>query len=124
MFPPTWVLVAWVYRASFESSRLQATPGECWLRLEVTDLQGRGLGFGRATLRHLARFLSLLPAWLGLAGLLIPDLPDWGCGLILAVAIALTLAMAAILIRTTPRRQALHDLVAKTIVLKREVEGA
>jgi uncharacterized RDD family membrane protein YckC len=89
-----WVLwgaiLQWLYFALFESSSLQATPGKLLAGLKVTDMEGRRIGFGRATTRALAKGLSALLCYVGYI-------------------------MAAF----TERRQALHDIIAQTVVLKR-----
>src|ERR671933_305428 len=59
------------------------------MHLEVTDTEGRPIGFGHASLRHFAKILSSLVLGLG-----------W--------------LMAAF----TPKKQALHDMVAGTLVIR------
>lgn len=80
----------WLYFAVLESSDWQATVGKRAMKIIVTDEQGRGLSFARATGRSFARMLSGL---------------FFFAGYLLAVF--------------TARRQTLHDLLASTIVLKR-----
>ena len=90
---PGWMLavlaVWWLYFAFFESSARGATLGKRILGLSVVDLDGRRLGFGRATWRFFAKFLGLLTFMIGFA-------------------------MAIF----TPKNQALHDYLAKTLVIK------
>jgi uncharacterized RDD family membrane protein YckC len=119
-------LTAWLYRALFESSKLQATPGKLILGLKVTDLRDSRIGFVRATLRFLGRGLSLLPLglspafWAFMA--LVNDNPfPWG-GTAGGAGVTLTLTVG--LMQLTARRQCLHDLLAETIVLRREVARA
>jgi len=57
--------MSWLYYAGFESSAQRGTPGKRLFGLKVTDLEGRRIGFVRATVRHLARFLSAAPLYLG-----------------------------------------------------------
>jgi uncharacterized RDD family membrane protein YckC len=83
-------IVQWLYFALFESSSLQATPGKLLAGTKVTDMEGKRIGFGRATTRTLAKGLSALMCYVGYI-------------------------MAAF----TERRQALHDIIARTLVLKR-----
>lgn len=63
------VLVAlgggWLYTAFLESSRWQATVGKHWIGLQVTDVQGERPSILRATGRHVAKCLSVLPCFLG-----------------------------------------------------------
>jgi uncharacterized RDD family membrane protein YckC/type II secretory pathway pseudopilin PulG len=82
-------LAGWLYFALMESSGRQATLGKMALGLAVADGNGYRIGFGRATGRHLAKLLSMLPAYLGFLG-------------------------AAF----TRRKQALHDLLAGTVVYR------
>lgn len=82
--------IAWAYFAVLESSALRATLGKAGLGLYVGDMRGDPITFRRATFRNAFKTLS----WLVL-----------GCGWILA--------------GFTPRKQALHDLLAGTIVLRK-----
>jgi uncharacterized RDD family membrane protein YckC len=59
--------LAWIYAASLEASRWQATIGKLWAGIKVTDAEGERISFLRATGRHLAKFLSALPCFLGFA---------------------------------------------------------
>jgi uncharacterized RDD family membrane protein YckC len=79
----------WLYFALFESSGWHATPGKRVLRIEVTDVNGVHLRFGRATLRFAARLLSTAPLFLGF-----------------------------LLAAFTRNKQTLHDLIASTLVIK------
>jgi uncharacterized RDD family membrane protein YckC len=49
----------WLYRSTFESSRLQATPGKAMLGLRVARPSGERLSFKQSTIRHFAK--ALLP---------------------------------------------------------------
>ena len=77
----------WIYEATMESSSKQATVGKMALRLKVTDLEGRRISFARATGRHFAKIIS---------------------GLILLIGY--------IMAGFTERKQALHDMIAGTLV--------
>jgi uncharacterized RDD family membrane protein YckC len=81
------LVTGWLFRAVTESSRAQATPGKVTMGLRVVDLEGRRLGFWRASLRYLGRCAAAAPLLLGFA-----------------------------LVGLTPRRQGLHDFVAGTLV--------
>jgi len=90
-----WIIVArmtlhWLYYAIFESSAWQATPGKKALGLEVTDLEGRRISFGRASGRLFGKIISAMILWIGfiMAGL-------------------------------TERKQALHDMMAGCLVIKK-----
>jgi uncharacterized RDD family membrane protein YckC len=81
----------WLYYACFESSTWQATPGKKVLNIAVTDMSGTRISFGRASGRFFAKFITrLIPL---------------GIGFILA--------------GITERKQALHDMIASTLVLRR-----
>lgn len=84
------LVVPWLYFTLFEAGPWQATPGKRLMRLVVCDLEGRRIGWGRANLRFFAKILS-------------------------GAILLLGYLMAAF----TPRRQALHDLIARTLVLQR-----
>jgi uncharacterized RDD family membrane protein YckC len=82
-------VVQWLYYALLESSSKQATVGKMALGIRVTDLDGGRISFGRATGRYFGKILS---------------------GLILGIGFL----MAAF----TERKQALHDLLAGTLVVR------
>jgi uncharacterized RDD family membrane protein YckC len=85
------VLLAWIYNAGMESSRHQGTLGKMALGLIVTDLQGRPIGFGLASGRYFAKIITgLIPLGIGYA-------------------------MAGF----TEKKQALHDMIASCLVLRR-----
>jgi uncharacterized RDD family membrane protein YckC len=84
------VLVVWLYFAAMEASAWRATLGKLVVGVRVTTLDGQRIGFGRATARVLAKF--------GLS------LPPLGLGFVLAGVDA--------------RKQALHDKVAGTLVVR------
>lgn len=81
------VLGNWLYEALMMSSARQSTLGKMLFHLRVTDLAGNRIGFGQATGRHFAKYLSAMILFVGYL-------------------------MAAF----TERHQALHDLVAGTLV--------
>jgi uncharacterized RDD family membrane protein YckC len=78
-----------LYYSFFESSSRQGTPGKRLLGMQVTDGRGRRLSFFRAFLRTIAKILSAVPLCIGYL-------------------------MAAF----TARKQALHDKVAATFVVR------
>ena len=85
-----FLLVMWIYYAAFESSAWQATPGKKLLRLYVTDLSGRPITFSRATFHNIGRMISEMTFWIGY----IPA-------------------------GFTEKKQALHDMIARCVVLRR-----
>jgi uncharacterized RDD family membrane protein YckC len=80
----------WLYYALLESSSWQATLGKKALGLEVTDLEGRRISFGRATGRFFAKIISALILWIGF-----------------------------IMAGFTEKKQALHDMIAGTLVIRK-----
>ena len=82
-------LVSWIYEAAFESSSKQATLGKMALGLKVTGLYGNRISFARATGRHFAKYIS---------------------GIILGIGY--------IMAGFTERKQALHDMIAGTLVIR------
>ena len=82
-----WMLGSWVYESLMESASKQATLGKMVLGLKVTDMEGRRISFSRATGRHFAKIIS---------------------GMIFAVGY--------IMAGFTQRKQALHDMIAGTLV--------
>jgi uncharacterized RDD family membrane protein YckC len=60
------VIGTWLYYALLESSSWQATLGKRALGLEVTDLAGYRISFGRASGRYFAKFVTnLVPLTIG-----------------------------------------------------------
>ena len=82
------VLVLWLYFALMESSGTQGTLGKMAVGLKVTDQSGRRIGFGRATGRFFGKLLSTIIFCIG----------HFMAGF-------------------TAKKQALHDLMAGTLVL-------
>jgi uncharacterized RDD family membrane protein YckC len=83
-------ILGWLYFAGMESSARQATVGKSVLGIYVTGLDGQRISFLRATGRYFAKFLS-------------------------AIILLIGFIMAAF----TARKQALHDMIASTLVLSR-----
>lgn len=81
---------AWLYCAGLESSPLQATLGMAIMGLYTADPTGGRVGLGRTTIRFWMRFLSIAPLFCGFLPILL-----------------------------TRRRQAVHDMFAGCVVLKR-----
>jgi uncharacterized RDD family membrane protein YckC len=89
-FWPLNLVGVWLYFALFESSSWQATPGKRVLGLLVTDMEGRPISFARATGRYFGKILS---------------------GAILMIGY--------IMAGFTTKKQALHDILAGCLVLRR-----
>jgi uncharacterized RDD family membrane protein YckC len=77
---------SWLYEAAMESSSKQATLGKMIFGMKVTDLQGNRISFARATGRHFAKYLSSI------------------------------LLIGYIMAGFTEKKQALHDMIAGTLV--------
>lgn len=88
LFTAVSMLANWIYFATMESSRRQATLGKMAIGIVVTDDQGGRISFARATGRHFAKLLSTLILDIGFM------MAGW-----------------------TRRKQALHDMVANTLVI-------
>lgn len=80
----------WLYYALFESSSWQATIGKKLLHLQVTNLQGERISFGRASARHFGKMVSCCFVFFGL-----------------------------IMIFFTKKKQALHDKIASTLIMQK-----
>ena len=84
------ILAYWLYFALQESSSYQATLGKRAVGILVTDINGQRLTFARATGRHFGKIVSALICWIGFI-------------------------MAAF----TQQKQALHDIMASTLVVRK-----
>ena len=84
------LVLEWLYYALLESSAWQATLGKKALGLEVTDLAGARVTFGRATGRYFARYISFF-----------------------------TIGIGYIMAGFTQKKQALHDMIAGTLVIRK-----
>jgi uncharacterized RDD family membrane protein YckC len=88
---PITVVVTWLYFAAMESSERQGTLGKMALGLFVTDMHGKRISFARATGRFFAKFITgLIPFFIGY-----------------------------IMAGFTEKKQALHDMIAGCLVLKK-----
>jgi len=82
--------LGWLYFALMESSKNQGTLGKMALGLKVTDMEGNRITFGRATGRYFGKIIS---------------------GLILYIGY--------ILAGLTEKKQALHDMIASCLVIRK-----
>lgn len=83
-------VVGWLYFALMESSKQQATLGKMALSLKVTDMSGNRISFGRATGRYFGKIIS---------------------GAIFMIGY--------ILAGLTEKKQALHDIIANCLVIRK-----
>lgn len=88
------LIISWLYFALMESSSKKATLGKLALNLIVTDINGARLTFGRATGRFFGKILS-----------------------------SLILNIGFIMAAFTEKKQALHDILANTLVLEKKNSG-
>ena len=85
----------WLYFGLMQSSRLQASLGQLAVGVCVTDYEGRRISFARASGRYFASLLSYLICFVGY-----------------------------LMIAFTERRQGLHDMIARTLMVRgRAVPG-
>jgi uncharacterized RDD family membrane protein YckC len=84
------MILGWLYFAGMESSARQATLGKSAISLRVTDAKGSRMTFGHASGRYFAKIIT--------------NLVPLGVGWMLA--------------GFTARKQALHDLIAGTLVYR------
>ncbi|HEY9598526.1 MAG TPA: RDD family protein [Cyanophyceae cyanobacterium] len=84
------VLISWLYYAVQESSAKQATIGKQALGIVVTDLSNNRISFVQATIRYFSKILSTL---------------------ILMIGYLMALF--------TEKKQALHDMIAGTLVVNK-----
>ena len=79
----------WLYFALMESSSKQATLGKLIAKIRVTDLSANRISFGRASARYFAKYIS-----------------------------SITFLIGYLMAGFTQRKQALHDIIAETLVLR------
>lgn len=92
LFATASLVLTWLYHALMESSEWQATVGKKVLGLVVTDTEGRRVSFWRATGRHFAKIVTnMVPLFIGY-----------------------------IMAGFTEKKQALHDMIAGCLILRRE----
>ena len=84
-----FLFAGWIYEASMESSSKQATLGKMALGLKVTDEAGRRISFARASGRFFSKLVSRVILYVGY-----------------------------IMAGFTARKQALHDMIAGTLVVR------
>ncbi len=119
-------VVFWVYDAGLESSPAQATLGKRAVGLLVLDGYARRISFGRATARHFVKFvplaLGVLPLILSLQGLLAGVIDSVTVTLgIVGLVFSVCAAIEFLLIALTRQKRGLHDLIAGTVVVRRDM---
>lgn len=83
------MVITWLYFAFFESSAKQGTLGKVVMGLKVTDNNNQQISFLRASARSFSKYIS-----------------------------AIILMIGFIMVAFTSRKQGLHDIIAKTLVIK------
>ena len=83
-------LATWLYHAILESGPHQSTWGKRALGLKVTSFTGRRISFGHATGRYFSSFVTNM-----------------------------TMGIGYLMVAFTDRKQALHDMIAGTLVVKK-----
>jgi uncharacterized RDD family membrane protein YckC len=119
-------VVFWVYDAGLESSLAEATLGKRAVGVVVLDRYARRISFARATARHFTKFvplaLGLLPLLLSVQALTsgIVDVATVIVGVI-GLAFLVLAGIVFLTIALTPQRRGLHDLIAGTLVVRRDM---
>jgi uncharacterized RDD family membrane protein YckC len=83
------------YHAYFESSRHGGSPGKILLKIRVTDMRGRPITFSHSMGRNAGKFLSQIIFYIGY-----------------------------LMVLWSPKRQALHDNIANTLVIRKNYENS
>jgi uncharacterized RDD family membrane protein YckC len=81
----------WIYEAWMLSSSRQATLGKSVMSIMVTGIDGSRISFARATGRHFSKYVS-----------------------------ALLLGVGFLMAAFTAKKQALHDMIAETLVIEKD----
>lgn len=84
------IVMKWLYYALMESSKYGGTLGKMAVSIKVVDMEGYKVSFARATGRYFARIITNM-----------------------------TLLIGYIIAGFTEKKQALHDLIASCIVIKK-----
>ncbi|SDB84742.1 RDD family protein [Williamwhitmania taraxaci] len=85
------LIVGWLYYAIMESSKQQGTLGKMALGIKVTDIEGNKITFTRATGRYFGKIISNMTIYIGY-----------------------------IMAGFTVKKQALHDIIADCLVIKKD----
>lgn len=88
-----WIIstcISFFYFSLLESSKFQGTIGKMAMGVIVTDMEGNRISFGKAALRALGRYVSYMILFIGFLMALF-----------------------------TEKKQALHDMIASTLVIKK-----
>jgi uncharacterized RDD family membrane protein YckC len=112
------IALLWLYNALLNSSASQGTIGKMIIGLKVTDVEGNRISFLRATARFFATWIAPIVAGIiNFIGVFLGPLA------LVFVLLAMIVSLGAYVMAVfTPKRQALHDLVAGTMVVDKSTE--
>ncbi len=122
-------LISWGYYALFESSPAQGTPGKIALGIAVTNQSGEQISLVQGTMRVVGKFLWALIFLIAFAIAVIAGKdgnsksPLMALAGLLMIASLLLLLVGYIMAAFTPEKQALHDRMARTVVIECEDES-
>ena len=83
-------ILVWLYYSTLESSRLQGTIGKFLIGIKVVDYNNNRIDFTKATLRYVSSLLSMMFLFFGY-----------------------------LMILFTEKKQSLHDIISKTLVVRK-----
>ena len=113
----------WLYFAILESSQIQGTLGKKIVGICVTDLQGNKISFGKATARYFGKsfffviwIAATIVAMMGQATGS-TDSPYFILAAILFILGLILLVIGYLMAAFTPEKQALHDIIARCLVV-------
>ncbi|MBD2145667.1 RDD family protein [Sphaerospermopsis sp. FACHB-1194] len=109
-----YILLGWIYSAGMESSSIQATFGKRISGIMVTDANGNKISFARASARYFSKRFFILP-WI-LAFHFSNNAYSSLSVFLLLIGFAL-LIIGPLMAVFTPEKQALHDLIARSLVI-------
>ena len=114
-----------LYNTILEGSVKQATPGKILFKIVVVSTSGKRISTGRALIRNLARICFVfLPIGFAVLGILASLIDASGIAGFLSGLAFLSFILGYsgqyILTAFTPRKQALHDYIGETYVVRKE----
>lgn len=98
--------LSWLYNAGMESSSHQATLGKRAVGLKVTDLEGNRISFGKATVRYFFKYICIFLVNIN------------GIPYSVQGVVAIGYLVNFLFIPFNSKKQALHDIIAHTVVIK------
>jgi uncharacterized RDD family membrane protein YckC len=101
-----------LYKTVSECSRLQGTPGKLLVGIRVTDLYGKRIAFPRSLARTWPIYGTAIFGFLAV----VTELPELG------KAFSVVVLISCVIAAVPPYKQGLHDMMARCLVIKRDVE--